>query len=136
MRVFSNMTEVFRGLRVLVVEDELLMRWSIAETLAQAGHRVIEAADGATALLAVKDNVEALDAIVLDYRLPDSNDLALLTAIRGLTPESPVVLMTAFGTDEISQAALNLGVYRVLDKPFEMPDLESLLREACSSRPH
>ena len=130
------MTENLRGLRVLVVDDERLIRWSIAETLSHAGHRVIEAADGATAILALKNNADVLDAIVLDYRLPDSNDLTLLTTIRRLSPESAVVLMTAFGTPEIAQVALDLGVSHVLHKPFEMPDLEPLLQEACSARRH
>jgi CheY-like chemotaxis protein len=50
---FPHMNETFRPLRVLVVEDELLIRWSIAETLAHAGHTVIEAEDGATAVMAL-----------------------------------------------------------------------------------
>ena len=54
MRVFPTMAENSRMLRVLVVEDELLIRWSIAETLARGGHTVIEAEDGATAILALK----------------------------------------------------------------------------------
>jgi len=128
------MTEQFRELRVLVVEDELLIRWSIAETLAHAGHTVIEAEDGAMAVRALENHAESPDAIVLDYRLPDSNDLTLLTAIRRLSPTSAVVLMTAFGTPEVVKGALDLGVYQVLHKPFEMHDLESLLREACDSR--
>jgi two-component system response regulator AtoC len=130
------MAETIHGLRVLVVEDELLIRWSITETLAHAGHTVIEAQDGATALRALKERVQAIDAVVLDYRLPDSNDLTLLTSIRRLSPESAVVLMTAFGTPEIAQGALDLGVHRVLYKPFEMQDLEPLLLQACSSRGH
>ena len=60
---------------------------------------------------------------MLDYRLPDSNDLTLLATVRRLSPESAVVLMTAFGTPEIAKAALDLGVYQVLHKPFEMHDL-------------
>jgi two-component system response regulator PilR (NtrC family) len=125
------MTENLRGLRVLVVEDELLIRWSITETLAHAGHTVIEAADGATAVMALKNETERIDAVVLDYRLPDSNDLTLLSTVRRLSPESAVVLMTAFGTPDVVKGALDLGVYHVLHKPFEMHDLESLLREAC-----
>jgi DNA-binding NtrC family response regulator len=125
------MTENLRGLRVLVVEDELLIRWSITETLAHAGHTVIEAADGATAVMALKNDAERIDAVVLDYRLPDSNDLTLLSTVRQLSPESAVVLMTAFGTPEVVKGALELGVYHVLQKPFEMHDLESLLLEAC-----
>jgi DNA-binding NtrC family response regulator len=127
------MTENSRRLRVLVVEDELLIRWSIAETLAQAGHRVTEAEDGASAILALKKDADAIDAVVLDYRLPDSNDLTLLATVRRLSPESAVVLMTAFGTPDVVKGALDLGVHQVLHKPFEMHDLQSLLEETCSS---
>jgi DNA-binding NtrC family response regulator len=136
VRVFPHMAENFHALRVLVVEDELLIRWSIAETLAHAGHTVIEAEDGAAALLALKNLAEPLDAIVLDYRLPDSNDLTLLATIRRLSPGSAVVMMTAFGTPEIVKGAFDLGVYRVLPKPFEMSDLAPLLQEACGSMGH
>lgn len=72
------MNENFRALRVLVIEDELLIRWSIAETLAHAGHTVIEAADGATAIRALENDARRINAVVLDYRLPDSDDLTLL----------------------------------------------------------
>ena len=130
---FPIMTENSRALRVLVVEDELLIRWSIAETLAHAGHTVIEAEDGATAIRALKSATEAIDAVVLDYRLPDSNDLTLVATVRRLAPESAVVLMTAFGTPEIAKGALDLGVHQVLHKPFEMHDLRSLLEEACGT---
>ena len=126
------MNENLRALRVLVVEDELLIRWSITETLAHAGHTVIESTDGASAIVALKNDDERIDAVVLDYRLPDSNDLTLLATVRRLLPDSAVVLMTAFGTPEVVKGALDLGVYQVLHKPFEMHVLESLLRDACS----
>ena len=125
------MNENFRALRVLVVEDELLIRWSIAETLAHAGHTVIEAADGAAAIRALENDARGIDAVVLDYRLPDSDDLTLLSTIRRLSPTSAVVMMTAFKTPEMSRNALDLGVFEVLDKPFEMHDLEPLLQAAC-----
>lgn len=127
------MNENFPAMRVLVVEDELLIRWSIAETLASAGHVVIEAEDGATAVRSLKDSVETVDAVVLDYRLPDSNDLTLLATIRRLSPNSAVIVMTAYGTPEVTKGALDLGAYRVVPKPFEMHDLEPLLLEACRS---
>ena len=127
------MVENFPPLRVLVVEDELLIRWSIAETLAHAGHVVIEAEDGATAVRALRDSTVPVDAVVLDYRLPDSNDLALLATLRRLSPNSAVILMTAFGTPEVAKGALDMGVYQVVHKPFDMRDLEPLLLEACGS---
>ena len=131
------MSEKFPSLRVLVVEDELLIRWSIAETLAGAGHDVLEAGDGASAVQAVRtaaDVDEAIDAVVLDYRLPDSNDLTLLATIRRLSPESAVILMTAFGTPEVTDGALELGAVQVLHKPFDMHALEPLVVKACGSR--
>ena len=123
-------------LRVLVVEDELLIRWSIAETLTHAGCLVTEAPDGATALRVLSEADGSIDVVVLDYRLPDSNDLTLLRRIRQLSPRSAVLMMTAFGTPEVITQALGLGVSRVIQKPFEMDDLEALIVEASGSRPH
>jgi DNA-binding NtrC family response regulator len=77
-----------------------------------------------------------LDAVLLDYRLPDSNDLTLLSNIRRLSPDSAVVMMTAFGTPEVTKGALALGVYKVLSKPFDLHDLAPLLVEAHADWQH
>ena len=128
------MTRNVPRLRVLVVEDELLIRWAIAETLSDAGHVVIEAADAAGAVRALANSVEAIDVVALDYRLPDSRDLALLAAIRRLSPRSVVILMTAFGSPTLAQGALDLGASQVIYKPFDLHDLESRLLDAVASR--
>ena len=127
------MSEKFPAMRVLVVEDELLIRWSIVETLAAAGHSVMEAKDGAGAIQTLTTAADAVDAIVLDYHLPDSNDLTLMATIRRMSPGSAVILMTAFGTPEVTTSALQLGAFQVLHKPFDMYDLEPLLLEACGA---
>lgn len=134
MRNFPQPPKNSPSLRVLIVEDERLIRWSIAETLQHAGDSVIEAEDGAGAVRALTNSDAPVDAVVLDYRLPDSNDLALLANIRRLSPRSAVILMTAFGTPEITKAALDLGVYQVLNKPFDMHELQALLLQACGSK--
>jgi DNA-binding NtrC family response regulator len=123
-------------LRVLVVEDETLIRWSIAETLAQGGHTVVEAANAQAALETLADHPIPIDVVLLDLRLPDSSDLRLLQSIRRMQPDSAVVMMTAFGSPEITRGALELGAYRVVDKPFDMHHLESLVLEANSARAH
>lgn len=122
-------------LRVLVVEDESLIRWSIAETLAHEGHTVVEASNATSAVQALTATREPIDVVLLDYRLPDSSDLGLLAAIRRLRPDSAVVMMTAYGTPEVTKGALDLGAYRVLNKPFDMHSLESLVLAAHRSRP-
>jgi DNA-binding NtrC family response regulator len=114
---------------VLVVDDEALIRWSLAESLSDAGYDVTEAGDGASAV-AEASHGQAFDAIVLDYRLPDSNDLHLLETIRGLQPAAAVVMMTAFGTPEMTSGALKLGAYRVVAKPFDVHDMVDIVAQA------
>ena len=121
------MTTAARCLRVLVVDDEPLIRWSIAETLGAAGHRVIEAQDAASALKALAAAPEP-DLVLLDFRLPDSNDLGLLADIRRIAPAATVIMMTAFGTPDVTAGALKLGASKVLNKPFNMHDLEGVVR--------
>src|SRR5437867_4186704 len=105
------------ALDVLVVDDEPLVRWSLTETLAAAGHAVSEAGDAQTAVRALTGGSSGLDVVLLDYRLPDSNDLGLLATIRRLSPRSQVILMTAYGTPEVATGALELGAYRIVNKP-------------------
>jgi DNA-binding NtrC family response regulator len=119
-----------KPLRVLVVEDEALLRWSIAETLAHGGHTVLEAGSAGAAVDTMNTSDEPIDVVLLDFRLPDSNDLGLLAKVRRLMPATAVVMMTAFGTPDVTQQALDLGAYRVISKPFDMTSLESLVRDA------
>jgi two-component system response regulator PilR (NtrC family) len=118
------------SLRVLIVDDEPLIRWSLSETLADAGHSIAEAGDAESAIRIVTEGSNAFDVVVLDYRLPDSNDLGLLATIRRSSPQSAVIIMTAFGTAEMAQGALALGVYRVVPKPFEVHEMADLVRQA------
>ena len=121
-------------LRVLVVDDELLIRWSVAETLTDVGHHVVETGDARSARGAVRDASRPFDVVLLDFRLPDSEDLSLLASLRQASPASRIILMTAFGTPEMARAALNLGAFRVVSKPFEMRDLANLVAEAGAAR--
>jgi DNA-binding NtrC family response regulator len=125
------MTEKF-PLRVLVVDDELLIRWSLSETLLEAGHDVTEAQDGKSAIRAV--TASAPDVVLLDFRLPDSDSLDLLAKIRRLSPHSQVILVTAFRTPEIEKGALDLGAYRIVGKPFEIRELAALVEQAHAER--
>jgi two-component system KDP operon response regulator KdpE len=120
-------------LRVLVVDDEPLLRWSVSETLAESGHTVVQAGDARAAIAAASTDAPAFDVVLLDFRLPDSNDLTLLATLRSLLPAARVILMTAFGTPEITRGALDLGAYSVVGKPFEIGDLASLIVEAHGS---
>jgi DNA-binding NtrC family response regulator len=120
---------------VLIVDDEALIRWSLSEILAEAGHDVAEAGDGAAAIQILTSR-EPFDVMFLDYHLPDSHDLMLLARIRELSPTTVVVMMTAFATPEMSDGARRLGVYRIVPKPFEIHDMANLVWQAhAAGRP-
>jgi DNA-binding NtrC family response regulator len=128
------MLKTSRTTHVLVVDDELLIRWALREVLEAKGYIVDEAADAAAALSALAADGAWPDAVVLDYRLPDSNDLSLLTAIRSGSPGMPVIMMTAYSTDEMIKGALDLGAYRVVSKPFEVDQMADLVADALAAR--
>jgi DNA-binding NtrC family response regulator len=115
------------ALGVLVVDDELLIRWSLSETLRAAGYDVAEAGDRKSAMGWLREAPLPPDVVFLDYRLPDSDDLGLLADIRKIAPDAQVIMMTAFSTPEIVTGALALGAYRVLQKPFEVHDMPALV---------
>jgi DNA-binding NtrC family response regulator len=120
-------------LRVLVVDDELLIRWSVAETLSSVGHSVVQAGDGRSALDALAAAGGAVDVILLDYRLPYSDDLTLLGKIRHAAPDAAVVMMTAYGTPDMVDGALALGAQGVMAKPFDMHGLDAVVRDAYAA---
>jgi len=122
------------SLHVLVVDDEFLIRWSLAETLSEEGHRVAEAGDAETALKTIRSEAP-FDIVLLDYHLPDSHDLTLLATIRRLAPQAAVIMMTAFGTPEMIDQALGLGAFRVVPKPFDVHEIAPLVLQARASLP-
>jgi DNA-binding NtrC family response regulator len=127
------MTKNSPELHVLIVDDEPLIRWSMAETLSHMGYAVSEAGDAKETLEQISSG-RTPDVVLLDYRLPDSDDLNLLQTIRQRIPKSPVIMMTAFGTAAVLDGALKLGAFCVLNKPVEMRDLAELVERAHAAR--
>ena len=130
---FSRHPGKFARVRVLVVEDEPLIRWSCAETLGDAGFQVIEVDNGAAALFALTHPRAGAEVVLLDLMLPDFCDLSLLAVMRRLAPAVPIVVMTAFATPEIAERALRFGAFAVITKPFEVGELAPLLRRAVQA---
>jgi DNA-binding NtrC family response regulator len=111
---------------ILVVDDEPLIRWSVAESLSDLGFDVEQAADASGALRCVTTAANPFDVVILDLRLPDMHDLSLLGTLRQLLPAATLILMTAFASSEIVADAAALGA-PVLNKPFEVDDLQRLI---------
>ncbi len=121
---------------VLVVDDESLIRWSLAETLTNAGYHVLEAPDRQSALRFFEKMPDGVCVVLLDLRLPDSHDLSLLRRIREVAPHCRIIMMTAHGTPELVEEALESGAFQVVDKPFDLDLMVGLVRQALASGPH
>lgn len=117
---------------VLIVDDETLIRWSIAESLESAGFDVMEAGTAQAALQCFAGVQNGIAVVLLDLKLPDSNDLGLLRRIRDLAPDCRIILMTAHGSREVLDEALLAGAYDVLGKPFDMASVVGLVRQAAA----
>ena len=124
------------ALTILVVDDEPLARWSVTETLQESGYGVVEASDAESALRAISVPGSSADLVLLDLNLPDSNDLRLLSAMHALRPATPIILMTAHGTDELFEEARQRGAFASVHKPFEMSDLSPLVAKALAASVH
>ena len=118
--------------RILVVDDERLVRWSVAETLTARGYQVVEAADARSAMQEFGAG-DTTDLVLLDLRLPDADDLRVLARMRQKAPATPVILMTAFATREIVEEAAALGA-PVIGKPFDLNDLAANVERALAGR--
>ena len=116
---------------VLIVDDEILIRWSIGERLKQSGYGVIEAANGADAMAALKAG--GVHAVLLDIKLPDANGLRLLSRIKALAPAAPVLMITAHGTEEMAADAAAHGAYAFVHKPFDVEEIAALVDKALTS---
>jgi len=111
--------------RILIVDDQDMMRDSLAQTLVREGHEVVAAPDGAAA--AARLAAARFDLLITDLRMPKMTGLELLAEAKRLRPEMPVVLMTAFATVSNAVEAMKLGAYDYIQKPFNADEIKLLV---------
>ena len=115
---------------LLIVDDEDLVRWSLRERFLRDGYRVLESGSVADAL---QQLTPAVDLVLLDQRLPDGDGLTLLRQIKELSPDTLVILMTAFSTVENAVAAMKHGAYHYLNKPFNLDEVSATVEKALET---
>ncbi|MEO6213235.1 MAG: sigma-54 dependent transcriptional regulator [Vicinamibacterales bacterium] len=115
---------------ILVVDDEPLIRWSLSERLKGDGHDVLEAGTGAAAVERLSDGV---DLVLLDYRLPDIDGLAVLREIKAFDPDILVILLTSFVSVETAVEAMKLGAFHYANKPFNLDEISTTVSRALET---
>jgi CheY-like chemotaxis protein len=118
--------------RILVAEDDPEMRRLVVDALKKDGYEVSEARDGGRLLVAITahyNHPEAeVDLIISDVRMPVCNGLDILENLRRTEWDVPMILMTAFGDDELRARAAAAGAL-LFDKPFALADLRAVVAD-------
>src|SRR3954471_13838097 len=115
---------------VLIVDDEQLIRWSLAERLKADGLHIAEAG---TAHEAVERFAPDIDVVLLDYRLPDGDGLHVLKKMKATQPDLPIILLTAFSSVETAVEAMKQGAYHYANKPFNLDELALVVGKALET---
>lgn len=114
--------------KILVADDDRLLRNFIVETLKRQGKEVTAVENGQEAIFRLEE--ETFDLIISDVQMPIQSGLEVLQKAKKLHPQTLVILATAFGTIESAVEAMRLGAFHYLIKPFSPEALESALEKA------
>ena len=120
------------GKRILVVEDDPGLRFTMTDNLEEAGFSVTAADDGAEAIRILES--EMFDVVVTDIRLPGKDGLEVLREAKKKSPSPSVIIVTSYGSIESAVAAMKLGAEDYLTKPFSMEEFLLLLKKVLRIR--
>ena len=118
--------------KILVVDDEKSLREVLSIMLKRAGYTVTEASDGDEAIGHV--NKEIYDLVITDLRMPKADGMDVLKAVKSLSPDTVVLVITAFATSDSAVEAMKQGAYDYLTKPFQVDEVQLIIRNALEKR--
>lgn len=118
--------------KILVVDDEPSLREVLSIMLKRAGYSVTSVTDGEEAVELVQK--EIFDLVITDLRMPKIDGMEVLKAVKSASPETVVLIITAFATADSAVEAMKHGAYDYLTKPFQVDEVQLIIRNALEKR--
>ncbi|MDE3242722.1 MAG: sigma-54-dependent Fis family transcriptional regulator, partial [Nitrospirota bacterium] len=118
--------------KILIVDDEQSMRDVLSIMLKRAGYGVTVAADGEEAVAQLGKDI--FDLVITDLKMPKVGGLEVLKAVKDSSPETVVLVITAFASTETAVEAMKRGAYDYLTKPFQVDEVQLIIRNALEKR--
>ena len=116
---------------ILIVDDDSALRNSFEKLLSEEGYEIRTAGTGEAGLEMVRQKIP--DLVIMDVRMPGMSGLETLKAMREIDHKLPVIVMTAYGTTDTAIEATKLGAFDYVLKPFNIPDVLSLINQALEA---
>lgn len=120
-----------RKKKVLIVDDEKLIRWSLSQKLSEWNLESLEAENGKSGFRLAEE--EMPDLVMLDVKLPDEKGTDLLEEFKKHWPDLPIIMITAFGVIEDAVTAMRRGAYDFIPKPIDYTKLQSTIKHALET---
>src|SRR6516225_1789279 len=120
-----------RKTKILVVDDEHLIRWSLEQNLMKQGYEVLTAGNGDEALKLVRG--EQPELVLLDIHMPGISGLEVLEKIKEYDDDIIVIMVTAHGGLETAVNAMRMGAYDYINKPFNLDEMSLVIKKALEN---
>ncbi len=115
--------------KLMIVDDEETLTFSLYQTfiMAKQDYEVITASSGEEAAAKLAD--DTFDLVITDISMPGMTGLELLAQIRQMYPQTAVIIMTAYGSEDKKEEALRIGAHHYIEKPFEIKEIKKLVMD-------
>lgn len=118
--------------KILIIEDEHDLGWLLTEDIKKAGFQPLLAEDGEKGLEMFQN--QHPDLVITDLKLPKMDGLAVLTKLLEIDKNTPVIIMTGYGSMDTANSAIKIGAFSYLEKPFNRQELVFAINKAIESR--
>ncbi len=119
---------------ILIIDDDKDLCEILSDFLRDEGYTVTAVCDGESALRELKNR--PYDLLIGDYRLQEMNGLHLLEEVHQIAPSLIVIMISAFGSEEVRSRAKELGVYAFIEKPFDLEKMVAVIKQAFDRNQH